>query len=65
MTTITIIYKSGAKVHLRVEEFSIRSTPTGGIEYTWNVGEKKLGMAYKRPILIGADDIAAVFEGKV
>lgn len=56
MTTVTIIYKSGAKVHLQVESMGV--TRFGTAEVTWKDAKPK-------PLLMGVDEIAAIFEGKV
>lgn len=58
MTTVTIIYKSGAKVHLQVESMGVTRFGTGATEVTWKDAKPK-------PLLMGVDEIAAIFEGKV
>lgn len=57
-TTVTILYKSGNKVHVKVDSLSIKRFMNGSKEVSW---EKMR----PNPLLIGVDDIEAVFEGKV
>ena len=54
---ITIIYKSGAKVHLKVDSFRI--TKSGG-----ELHSAEWDKADPRPLLLGVDEIAAIYEGK-
>lgn len=57
--TVTIVYKSGVKVHLRCKSFTVTRYASGNRGFDWD------GMVGVKPLLLGADDIAAVFEGKV
>jgi hypothetical protein len=57
MTTVTIIYKSGAKVHLEVKELSITKGVNGLKEITWEEADP-------RPLFIGIDEVAAIYEGE-
>lgn len=58
MTTVTIIYKSGAKVEIECEVFKARMSELGELmSVTW-------GSAKPRPLYIGVSEIAAIFEGK-
>lgn len=56
MQTVTIIYKSGAKVKIKCKEMTIRKR--GG-----TLTEVKWIEADPRPMLVGVDDIAAIYEG--
>lgn len=55
---ITIIYKSGVKIHAKADKFTVTSYNDGGASYEWEGLEPN-------PLRIGADDIAAVYEGHV
>jgi hypothetical protein len=56
--TFTIVYKSGAKVQVRAKSMTVKRYTTGRIEIEW-------GEMHPRPMLLGVDEIAAIFEGKV
>lgn len=58
MTTLTILYKSGQKVRVRVKTFSVKRYADGRVEFSWDGINPK-------PLLLGADEIEAVWEGKV
>lgn len=55
---ITIIYKSGVKIHAKADKFTVTSYNNGGANYKWE-GLEPI------PLRIGADEIAAIYEGHV
>lgn len=57
---ITLIYKSGVKVHLRVRKFDISGTMDNK-RFEWEVG--KFGR--KWPLLIGVEEVVGVYQGRV
>jgi len=58
MKTVTVIYKSGAKVRIKCESFKLTYNPADGLRSaTWV-------KAKPEPLFIGLDDIAAIYEGK-
>ena len=54
----TIIYKSGTKVHVRAKSMTVKKYRDGHMEVEWDSMSPK-------SLLLGVDEIAAVFEGKV
>lgn len=59
MKTVTIIYKSGAKVQLSVQKFTVKRDSEGLRTVEWEISRGA------KPLYIGVDEIAAVYEGKV
>lgn len=55
---LTVIYKSGAVVHAKASKFTVTGDAAGGFTYSWT-------HMTPRPLLLGADDVAAVYEGHV
>lgn len=58
MKIYTIIYKSGQKVQFRAENLVVKRYANGRLEVSWD----KIS---PRPFLMGVDDIAAIWQGKV
>ena len=59
--TVTIIYKSGAKVHFKCKNFTCRKQGSTLLEANWD-GIRKND---PRPLLFGVEEVAAVWDGKV
>lgn len=58
MKTVTILYKSGAKVQVTCKSMTVTRYSNGTLHVKWD--EMK-----PVPLLLGVDDIAAIYEGKV
>ena len=58
MSTFTIIYKSGAKVQVTAEKLKLTRYANGRKELEWE-------SLKPHALLVGVDDIAAIWEGKV
>jgi hypothetical protein len=56
-STVTIGYKSGAKVRVRAKSFKVTRLHGGGKEAEWE-------NVWPRPLLFGIDDVAAIYEGR-
>lgn len=57
--TVTVIYKSGQKVRVKVNSMSITRNPSSGqTSVKWDGIEP-------RPLLFGIDEVESVWEGKV
>lgn len=56
--TITIIYKSGAKVTLKCKTFTCSFRNGALLEVTWEDPKP-------RPMFFGVDSVEAIYEGKV
>lgn len=57
--TVTIIYKSGQKVRVKVDKMTItRNTATGSVSVKWEGIQPN-------PLLFGIDEVESVWEGKV
>ena len=58
---LTIIYKSGVKLHLRADEFDAKWYQEGGgvSSLSWR------GMGSKSPIYAGLENIEAIYNGWV
>jgi hypothetical protein len=57
MATVTIIYKSGAKVRVKVDKLTVRKNGSDLKAVDWT-------SAKPNPLLLGLGEIAAIFEGK-
>lgn len=55
---VTVIYKSGAKAQFRAREFSFSQDARGRRKATWEG-------CYPTPMLLGMDEVAAIYEGHV
>ena len=55
-TKVTVVYKSGAKVTFRTRKFSYQIV-SGELSVEW-------GPSYPNPLMIGVDDIVAIYGGK-
>lgn len=55
---VTIIYKSGAKVRAHVEDLKVTRYADGRLDVSWKDFQP-------RPLLLGVDEIAAIYVGKV
>lgn len=58
METYTVVYKSGTKVRIRAKNLRVTKFTNGAIEVKWDEMRPK-------PFLLGVDDIAAIYQGKV
>jgi hypothetical protein len=58
MKRYTIIYKSGAKVRVRADNLEVIRFGNGRIKISWD-------KIRPRAFLVGVDDIAAVWPGRV
>ena len=55
---LTILYKSGAKVHVRADNFEVKKQGGTLTETNW-VNLKP------RPLYFGVDEVAAIYQGHV
>lgn len=58
MDWVTIVYKSGAKVHARVERLTVRAVQGEVVAMEWERMEP-------RPLAVGVAEVAAIWMGKV
>lgn len=54
---VKIIYKSGASMEFECLEFNIERQSGGRFSYSWKCADENV-----RPIMMGADEIAAVWQ---
>jgi len=59
VSIVTIVYKSGVTVQMKTDDFHVKKTDGEITEIRWT------GTPKPRPLYIGVDDIAAIYEGKV
>ena len=57
---VTIIYKSGAKVHLRVEDLTVKWLGDDLTKLSWEGTDPET-----EPLFVSLSDIAAVWKGRV
>lgn len=56
--TLTVLYKSGNKIRIKVENMTVTRTASGDLSVAWEGLEP-------HPLLFGVDDVEAIWEGKV
>lgn len=57
MKTVTVIYKSGAKVQIKCKSFGVKKNGSSLREVEWESPKP-------RPMLFGIDEVAAIYEGE-
>lgn len=56
--TITVVYKNGVVVQFKADNFSVQRNGLGQRTYSWENPEPTI-------LELGADEVAAVYAGKV